>query len=157
MEWNGKFMWDSLGIDLIQSWNFPIFKRQTTYKVQRHVLSSVLRISGLVDRKNMFKTLQMSLNHSRYNAMKQAQLLPFYTLIWFSLIVLFLFFSVCGLIEKLSLSKMPFEDDPVISESIKPLYICSFKNLCCIFLFAWFLFFHLCNSYFIASNFLPWW
>lgn len=71
MEWNGTFMWDSLGIDLIQSWNFPIFKRQTTYKVQRHVLSSVLRISGLVDRKNMFKTLQMSLNHSRYNAMKQ--------------------------------------------------------------------------------------
>uniref|UniRef100_A0A673FQE7 Tubulin-specific chaperone D n=1 Tax=Sinocyclocheilus rhinocerous TaxID=307959 RepID=A0A673FQE7_9TELE len=30
---------------------------------------------------------------------------------------------VCGLIEKLSLSKMPFEDDPVISESTKPLYI----------------------------------
>uniref|UniRef100_A0A673FQ91 Tubulin-specific chaperone D n=1 Tax=Sinocyclocheilus rhinocerous TaxID=307959 RepID=A0A673FQ91_9TELE len=48
------------------------------------------------------------------------QLLPFYTLIWFSLVG---FVSVCGLIEKLSLSKMPFEDDPVISESTKPLYI----------------------------------
>lgn len=89
----------------------------------------------------MFKTLQMSLNHSRYNAMKQAQLLPFYTLIWFSLIVLFLFFSVCGLIEKLSLSKMPFEDDPVISESIKPLYICILKISAVFFCLLGFYFF----------------
>uniref|UniRef100_A0A8C1VPH2 Tubulin-specific chaperone D n=1 Tax=Cyprinus carpio TaxID=7962 RepID=A0A8C1VPH2_CYPCA len=35
----------------------------------------------------------------------------------------------CGLIEKLSLSKMPFKDDPVISESTKPLYI-SLAALC---------------------------
>uniref|UniRef100_A0A8C1MYQ6 Tubulin-specific chaperone D n=1 Tax=Cyprinus carpio TaxID=7962 RepID=A0A8C1MYQ6_CYPCA len=58
-----------------------------------------------------------------------------------------LFFSVCGLIEKLSLSKMPFKDDPVISESTKPLYIslmgvflgvhvllaiyCLFTSICC--------------------------
>uniref|UniRef100_A0A8C1BK19 Tubulin-specific chaperone D n=1 Tax=Cyprinus carpio carpio TaxID=630221 RepID=A0A8C1BK19_CYPCA len=57
------------------------------------------------------------------------QLLPFYTLIWFSLVF---FFSVCGLIEKLSLSKMPFKDDPVITgwqwlidDSLKNLHLFS--------------------------------
>uniref|UniRef100_A0A672MBT6 Tubulin-specific chaperone D n=1 Tax=Sinocyclocheilus grahami TaxID=75366 RepID=A0A672MBT6_SINGR len=54
------------------------------------------------------------------------KLLLFYTLIWFSLVF---FFSVCCLIEKLSLSKMPFKADPVISESTKPLHICMIYDI----------------------------
>uniref|UniRef100_A0A672MDV1 Tubulin-specific chaperone D n=1 Tax=Sinocyclocheilus grahami TaxID=75366 RepID=A0A672MDV1_SINGR len=59
----------------------------------------------------------------------EAQLLLFYTLIWFSLVF---FFSVCCLIEKLSLSKMPFKADPVITgwqwlidDSLKNLHLFS--------------------------------
>lgn len=89
MEWNGTFMWDSLGIDLIQSGNVAIFKTKTIIHV------TMQRNRGPV-------------------------------IDWFSLVVSV---SVCGLIEKLSLSKMPFEDNTVISESTKSLYICIFQNL----------------------------
>ncbi len=76
----------------------------------------------------MFKTLQMSLNliHVTMQWNRGPVIAFLHPDLVFSRRF---FFSVCGLIEKLSLSKMPFEDDPVISESIKPLYICSFKNL----------------------------
>lgn len=42
----------------------------------------------------------------------------------------FVFSTVCFLIEKLSLSKMPFKNDPVISKFILESWYCALKRLC---------------------------
>ncbi len=114
MEWNGKFMWDSLGIDLIQSGKLAIFKTNDVWSSETCFVQCG-KNQWIGRERKMFKTFT-----------DVSESFTLQLLIWFSLVVSV---SVCGLIEKLSLSKMPFEDDPVIGESIKPLYICIFKNL----------------------------